>query len=206
MVFLFIFLIIILMFLTSKLKIEFINVEYKSNVKEKVNKDFKIKIVIHVFQKIPILKVKIDNNKVLNNKRLVKIIEEQKGKFIINKKDINEEVIEAIKNFKMELKQMDLKILLGTENAAITAIIIPLISTFLALFLSKKISKINDKQIFSIMPVYNNENVINIQFSGIFEIKMIHIINTICITSKKRGKGDKNERASNRRAYDYSYE
>lgn len=206
MVFLFIFLIIILMFLTSKLKIEFINVEYKSNVKEKVNKDFKIKIVIHVFQKIPILKVKIDNNKVLNNKRLVKIIKEQKGKFIINKKDINEEVIEAIKNFKMELKQMDLKILLGTENAAITAIIIPLISTFLALFLSKKISKINDKQIFSIMPVYNNENVINIQFSGIFEIKMIHIINTICITSKKRGKGDKNERASNRRAYDYSYE
>lgn len=206
MVFLLIFLIIILMFLTSKLKIEFINVEYKSNLKEKINKDFKIKIVVYVFQKIPIIKVKIDNNKVVNNKGLVKVIKEQKGKIIINKKDKNEEVIEAIKNFKMELKQMDLKIFLGTENSAITAIIIPIISTFLALFLSKKISKINDKQIFSVMPIYNNENLINIQFSGIFEIKMIHIINTICITNKKRGKGDKNERASNRRTYDYSYE
>lgn len=194
------------MFLTSKLKIEFIKVEYNSNLKEKINKDFKIKIVIYVFQKIPILKLKIDNNKVLNNKGLAKVIKEQKGKFIINKKDKNEEVIEVIKKFKMEVKEMDLKIFLGTENAAITAIIIPLISTFLAIFLSKKINKINDKQVFSIKPVYNNENIINIHFSGIFEIKMIHIINTICISRKKRGKGDKNERTSNRRDYDYSYE
>ena len=51
----------------------------------------------------------------------------------------------------------------------------------------------------------SNENLLNIEISSIFQIKMIHIINTICIVNKKR-KGDKNERTSNRRPYDYGYE
>mgnify|MGYP000162843410 CR=1 FL=1 len=70
---------------------------------------------------------------------------------------------------------------------------------------NRKIKKINNMQKFEIQPVYINKNLINILVSGIFEIRMIHIINTIC-TMKKEGKGDKNERTSNRRAYDYSYE
>ena len=111
-----------------------------------------------------------------------------------------------IKSLKIELNEMDLKILIGTENAGMTAFIIPIVSTFLAMFLSKKISRYNNKQIFSVTPVYINENLINIEFSGIFQIQMIHIINTICIFNKKKRKGDKNERTSNRRAYDYSYE
>ena len=52
---------------------------------------------------------------------------------------------------------------------------------------------------------YINKNLLNIEISSIFQIKMIHIINTICIVNKKR-KGDKNERTSNRRPYDYGYE
>ena len=55
------------------------------------------------------------------------------------------------------------------------------------------------------MPKYGDENFIDLQFNGIFEIKMIHIINTICIEKKKR-RVEENERTSNRRSYDYSYE
>ena len=100
---------------------------------------------------------------------------------------------------------MNLKVFIGTENASLTAFIIPVISTTLALILSKNLKKYNHKQIFSITPIYVNQNLINIAFSGIIQIKMIHIINTICILNKKR-KGDKYERTSNRRPYDYSYE
>ena len=98
-----------------------------------------------------------------------------------------------------------MKILIGTENASLTAFIIPAISTFIAMFLSKQIRQYNEKQVFCVVPVYIDKNLINVEFSGIFQIKMIHIINTICIVNKKR-KGDKNERTSNRRAYDYGYE
>ena len=94
---------------------------------------------------------------------------------------------------------------IGTENACLTSFIIPAVSTAIAICLRKKIKE-NKDQTFIITPIYQDKNVANINLSGIFEIKMIHIINTICISSKKRGKGDKNERASNRRNYDYSYE
>ena len=73
------------------------------------------------------------------------------------------------------------------------------------MFLSKQIRQYNEKQVFCVAPAYMDKNLINVEFSGIFQIKMIHIINTICIVNKKR-KGDKNERTSNRRPYDYGYE
>ena len=119
------------------------------------------------------------------------------------KMQVNEK--KEIKNIKIEIDEMNLNISLGTEDAAITAFIIPIISTFIAIFLSRKVKKYNDNQKFSIQPLYINQNLINIEFSGIFQIKMIHIINTICTLNKKR-KGDKNERTSNRRSYDYGYE
>ena len=111
----------------------------------------------------------------------------------------------SLKNIRTEIKEINLKISIGTENASLTAFVIPVISTFIATFFSKQINKYNNKQSFLVTPVYIDQNLINIEGSGIFEIKMIHIINTICIVNKKR-KGDKNERTSNRRSYDYSYE
>ena len=60
-------------------------------------------------------------------------------------------------------------------------------------------------QNFTIKPIYINQNLINILIDGIFEIKMIHIINIIYILNKKEGV-KKYERTSNRRSYDYSYE
>ena len=208
MVFLLILLIIILMIITIKIKIKFKDFEFSSQNKEHLNKNYKIEIIIFTFKFIPILKLKVTNkkiNKALSNEKIRKAINEQKTKIIENRKDIDIEAIKEIKNIKMEIDEMNLNISLGTEDAAITAFIIPIISTFIAIFLSQKVRRYNDNQKFSIQPVYINQNLINIQFSGIFQIKMIHIINTICIVNKKR-KGDKNERTSHRRSYDYGYE
>ena len=208
MVFLFIFLIIILMIITIRIKFDFKNFNFSILENKKINKNYEIKIVIYIFQKIPILKTKIDDEKIqkiINNEKLRNAIKSQEIKIFENRKNIDKEIISAIKNIKLEVDEMNLKIEVGTENASMTAFIIPIISTILAIFLSKKVKKYNNKQIFSVIPKYINKNLINIEFSGIFQLKMIHIINTICIVNKRK-KGDKNERTSNRRSYDYGYE
>ncbi len=208
LVFLFIFLIIMLMIITMKIKIKCENFKFKSLEKEHLEKDYKIEIIIYIFRIIPIFKFKITHKKIkkaLNNEKIRKVVNKQKIEIIENKKDIDIKYIKDIKNIKIQIDEMNLNIELGTEDAAITSFIIPVISTFIALFISRKIQKYNNKQKFSIKPIYINQNSINVEFSGIFQIKMIHIINTICIVSKKK-KGDKNERTSNRRSYDYGYE
>jgi len=199
----------ILIFVTIRLKIEFINVKFVSTIKEHINKDFKIKVTLYTLQKIPILKTIIDNEKIskaLKNEKIDKILKIEKEKITKDNIKFEKDILGEIKKLNIELNEMDLKIDIGTENAAVTAFLIPVISTFIATFLSKKVTKYNKKQIFSITPVYIDQNLINIEFSGIFQIKMIHIINTICIVNKKKRKGEKDERTSNRRAYDYSYE
>ena len=209
MVFLLIFLIIILMVITLKIKINFTDFEFNTQKHNKLEKDYKIKITIYTFNKIPIIKTKITNEKIqqiIKKPKIKEVIKNQETKLIENRKDIDINLIKSIKNIKIEIEEIQLKITIGTENAATTAFIIPILSTIIATVLSRNIKKYNDKQTFEIKPVYINQNLLNIEFSGIIQIKMIHIINTICIVNKKKRKGDKNERTSNRRSYDYSYE
>ena len=208
MFFLFIILMIMVIFITIKIKFEIQNLKISTNEKPHLNKKYQIKIVIYTLGFIPILKIKLNNQKIkkiINNQKIKEKIKQQETKIIENKANIDKELITSLKNIKTEVKEINLKIRIGTENASLTAFTIPVISTFIAIFLSKQIKKYNDKQVFLVEPVYLDKNLLNIEFSSIFQIKMIHIINTICIVNKKR-KGDKNERTSNRRAYDYGYE
>ncbi len=204
----FLLLLLILVILTIKVKFEIINLQFNSNCKKHINSDFQLQIIVYILYKIPVFKTKITRQKLNSIKQKDKIIEklkEEEIKAFENRKDASKNILEVIKNIKIEIEEMNLKINLGTENAALTALIVPILSTIIAVFCSKKIKKLNERQKFEIQPVYINQNLINILFSGIFEIRMIHIINTICIMKKKR-KGDKNERTSNRGTYDYSYE
>lgn len=196
------------MIITVRVKIKFKDFEFSSQNKAHLNKNYKIEVTVYTFNLIPIFKLKITNNKIekaLKNEKVRQVINKQKIDILENKKDIDLKALKEMKNIKIEIDEMNLNISLGTEDAAITAFIIPIISTFIAIFLSQKVQKYNDKQIFSITPIYINQNLIKVEFSGIFQIKMIHIINTICIVNKKR-KGDKNERTPHRRSYDYGYE
>ena len=208
MFFLFIILMIMIIFITIKIKFEIQNLKISTNEKPHLNKKYQIKIVIYTLGFIPILKIKLNNQKIkkiINNQKIKEKIKQQETKIIENKANIDKELITSLKNIKTEVKEINLKIRIGTENASLTAFTIPVISTFIAIFLSKQIKKYNDKQVFLVEPVYLDKNLLNIEISSIFQIKTIHIINTICIVNKKR-KGDKNERTSNRRSYDYGYE
>ncbi len=204
MVFLFIFSIIILLLIFSKIKIEIENLKFTSQKQPRhINKNYKIIIKLCILGKIPIVKINLTKTK-LEKIELKKQIEKINFEELMDNKQFDLKIIKAFKRLNVNIENINLKIQMGTENAAFTAIIVPVTSTILSIILSRKIKK-EQNQKFEIKPIYMNQNLINIMFSGIFEIKMIHIINIIYILNKKEGVG-KNERTSNRRTYDYGYE
>ncbi len=202
--FILLFILISIILLTfSKIKIQIVNLVYTSNNIRHINKDYEIIIKLCILGKIPILKINITKTK-LERLKLKQKIENIDLKIMQNKNGFDKNILKALKELNLQIKNINLKIEIGTESASLTSIIIPTISTIIAIFLRNKIEKY-ENQTFIVNPVYINQNIVKVLLSGIFEIKMIHIINIIYILNKKEGV-DKNERTSNRGAYDYSYE
>lgn len=196
---------IILLLIFSKIRIQIINLSFSSEKKENrhLNQDYKILIYIYILGIIPILKINITKNK-LERLKIKEKIEKVDFKLLKDTNNFDIDFIKAIKTIKLDIKKINLQITLGTENAFLTSMIVPALSTVISIILNRKIEDYN-KQIFIINPIYKDKNIVNVLLSGIFELKMIHIINTICTLNIRR-RVDKHVRASNRRAYDYSYE
>lgn len=206
LVFLFIVLtliLIILLLIYSKIGVEIINLKFSSQNIRHINKDYKIIIKLYILGKIPVLKLNITKTK-LEKLKIKEKIKDFDLKLIEDKNKFDKNFFKAFKKINIGIEKVNLNIELGTENAVLTSIIVPAISTIIAIILRKKVKKF-ENQTFIINPVYVNQNHINIQLSGIFDIKMNHIINIIYILNKKEGV-KKYERTSNRRSYDYSYE
>lgn len=214
MVFLFIFIIFIffnVMLVSSKIIIEIENLRFTSHNSKHLNDTYKIIIKVKAFGIIPILKKVYDKNKINHiNKKLD--ISKKIKKIDINKvieslkedNKLNKDLIKKIIIDMFEIIKIDFKIELGTENVAITAIIIGILSTLISIALRNKITNTN-LQRYKIIPKYCNHNLFKIDISGIFGIKVIHIINIIYILVKEKGES-KYERTSNRKSYGYSYE
>lgn len=194
---------IILLLIFSKIRIEIINFKFSSITVRHINQDYKIIIKLYVLSKIPILKVDITKTK-LEKLKLKEKIRKIDFKALQNKNSFDKRIFKAMKKANIAIQDIHLKMQLGTENAALTSMIVPVLSTIIAIILRKKVKETSN-QSFEITPVYSNQNLINIGISSIFEIKMIHIISIIYILNQKEGV-KKYERTSNRRSYDYSYE
>ena len=202
-VFLFILLIILVLFIavisTANLKIIIQNIRienidsalkilniliYEKDDKLKLNfldyLNFTLKIKLLIFSKIPILSIKLDNIKI--KKLLLKQIEKE----IRKHKDIKEDKKKAKEISKkivpiLNWQKTNLRIELGTEDAAFTAIASSIVSIFITIALSyvadvKEYKNYNYK----ITPIYLNENVFFLQFSCIITSKILHIIKVMC--------------------------
>jgi len=194
-----VFIIFICILIFSKIRIEIINFKFTSMSEKHLNEDYKIIIKLRIFSKFTIIKIILTEKKLkrLNLQQEAKII---KTRIIENKSKIDKKIFKVMKKIKI----INLSINIGTENASLTALLVAIISSITGIVFRKSIID-SKKQSFRIVPVYINKNLINIAVSGIFEIKMIHIINIMYVLNKKEGV-KKNERTSNRRTYDYSYE
>ncbi len=195
--------IILIIFLFSKIQIKIENFKFTSETIRHINTDYKFVIKLYIFSKIPILKISI-TKKFLERLKLKEKMKTFEMDFIENKLKVDKDILKAMKKLDVNIKKLNLRIDLGTENASFTSILIPILSTVISMLLRNRI-KDYKSQHYIINPIFTNQNLINIELSSIFEIKMIHIIDSIYVLNKKEGV-DKYERTSNRRAYDNCYE
>ncbi len=211
MVFPFILLIILLlsiMLMTSKIEIKIINLIINTQNRKYLNDNYKIILKINILKKIPIIKFTITKQKLEKAQKrfqMHKKIKKLEEDIWNNKDKIDLKFIEVVKELKkcMYIKNLNLEMQLGAENAFLTAIFVAIFSSILSIGISH-MSRKEDYIKYKIEPIYANQNFIKIGISGIFQIKVIHIINIIYVFNKKGGR--KYERTSNRRSYDYSYE
>ena len=210
MFFYFIIIILIIMLLLAfakiKIKIENVNISTERILKRHINKNYKLTISVYILAKIPILKIKITKDK-LENLKVKNKIQQLDVKLLENKEIFNIDILKTIlKNLKIKIQYLNLKLEIGTEDAALTSYIVALISAIIGILLKKQLSNHTNK--FIVNPVYINKNLLKMELNCIFMLNMIHIIYIIYILKKKR-RDDKNgrtSRTSDRRAYGYSYE
>ena len=190
------FLLLFLMSINVKIEIEnlkFIAPKIKGRY---TNKESRILLKIYILKKIKIAEINLKKINLKNEKFKNKIQEQIKQeKFNIN-------IINFFKNNNYILEKMNLKIMIGTEDAAITAIGVSVIASLISIFLRNKMDNLN-KQKYVVLPIYENKNIVKIEFDGIFTFKIANIIG---MAKYLKRRVDKNDRTSNRRAYAYSNE
>lgn len=200
-----IFALISFLFAMSSTEIEFkdleINVPKIRN--EIIDKNSKIYFRIYLLGKLKIVDLNLDKTK-LEKEKLKNRFKKIEDKLKKDKNNFDLDVFKGIKFLNINFKKFDLKICIGTEDAAITAILVGAIAGTLGFMLKRKIS---NKRIhrYEVNPVYQNKNILNIKLNGIFVINVRNIIYIIYkIIENRRVK--KNDRTSNRGAYVYSNE
>lgn len=190
---------LLVLIVNSKIEIKIKNLDISTARKEKVKSNYKIHINIIIFDKIKIfskeikkMKLKKQNlNRLYNTVKSVDGSKTQKSSFTM--------LIQMLKNLQIETKQLDLKIELGTEDAAISAILVGIISSIFGIILKNQISK---EQRFEVIPLYKNQNILNLKLDGIFRINLIHYIYKNIL----KGRESNERKSSDRRPYAYSNE
>lgn len=179
---------------TSKIGIEVENLilNTENSKDEIINKDGKIYVYILLFGKIKFLKKNVRNMKMKN----VKLLKKDMDIKIFKDKDLKIDYKELIKNIQIEVKQIDLKVQIGIEDAALTAMSVGILASILGVILKKPR--------YQIIPIYSNKNLLKVKLDGIFTIYLMHYIYSQIFKKKRRV--NQNERTSNRKSYANSYE
>ena len=190
------FLLLILMSINVKIEIENLKFIVPKINGRYTNKESKILLKIYILKIIKIAEINLKKINLKNEKFKNKIQSQ------IKQEKFNLNAINFLKNNNYILEKMNLKMIIGTEDAAITAIGVGIIASLISIFLHNKINDLN-KQKYVVLPIYENKNIVKIEFDGIFTFKIANIIG---IAKYLNRRVDKNDRTSNRRAYAYSNE
>lgn len=196
-----------MLLILSKIKIEIKNLDISNRKDEKgryIKEGYNIFLKIYILNRIRIInkdisKTKIQKMKLQNNMKKIE------NKITKNKKQFDKKTLGVFKELDIKIEKLDLNIKLGTKRADITAIAVGILSSIFSIYFSKKATNIKNIR-YAVIPLYKNENYINMRLNGIITIKMIHIIYIIYILIKKGRDKDGNGRTSNSRTYAYSNE
>lgn len=159
-----IFTILIIAIHTSKIGIDIKNLIIDTDAEEKINEDGKIYVYLLLFNKIKLFRKNVRNIP-------MKDVKFEKSDFdikIFKNKDIKINYLELIQNINIDIKNIDLNVNIGTEDAGITAILVGILAGILGIIIKKPR--------YQILPIYANRNLLKINLNGIFTIYLMHYI------------------------------
>lgn len=159
-----IFTILIIAIHTSKIGIDIKNLIIDTDAEEKINEDGKIYVYLLLFNKIKLFRKNVRNIPMKD----VKVETSDFDIKIFKNKDIKINYLELIQNINIDIKNIDLNVNIGTEDAGITAILVGILAGILGIIIKKPK--------YQILPIYANRNLLKINLNGIFTIYLMHYI------------------------------
>lgn len=159
-----IFTILIIAIHTSKIGIDIENLIIDTDAEEKINEDGKIYVYLLLFNKIKLFRKNVRNIPIKD----VKFEASDFDIKIFKNKDIKINYFELIRNINIDIKNIDLNVKIGTEDAGITAILVGIFAGILGIIIKKPK--------YQILPIYANRNLLKINLNGIFTIYLMHYI------------------------------
>ena len=159
-----IFTILIIAIHTSKIGIDIKNLIIDTDAEEKINEDGKIYVYLLLFNKIKLFRKNVRNIPMKD----VKFEASDFDIKIFKNKDIKINYFELIRNINIDIKNIDLNVNIGTEDAGITAILVGILAGILGIIIKKPK--------YQILPIYANRNLLKINLNGIFTIYLMHYI------------------------------
>lgn len=159
-----IFTILIIAIHTSKIGIDIKNLIIDTDAEEKINEDGKIYVYLLLFNKAKLFRKNVRNIPMKD----VKFETSDFDIKIFKNKDIKINYLELIQNINIDIKNIDLNVNIGTEDAGITAILVGILAGILGIIIKKPK--------YQILPIYANRNLLKINLNGIFTIYLMHYI------------------------------
>lgn len=170
--------------------------------------DFESTVSVVFLNKIDIIKIRINKDKIANLRKsniIKKLTKKIQERIMADYDKIKDLKIEDIKEYlqllkKVELKNIDIDIKIGTESAPITAFV----TAFISLVITFLVAKNAEESKFKVLPMYNHNCYLNLTTKCIISIKLVHIMSVIKMVKEKRG-DKQNGRTFNRRTYANRY-
>ena len=183
---------------SSRIEIQLENIDISTLRKEKISKNYEIIVGIVLFNRWKIIKIRIDKKKIkhIGKNKIIKKLDTR----ILKSNGKTKNVIEIIKDLKIEIMKLQMNLEIGIEDAGVTAITVGIIASILGIILKNKLT---NKDRFEVTPIYMQKNLINLRLNCIFRINLIHYIYKKIF--KERRKKDE-RKPSYRRTYAYSHE
>ena len=133
---------------------------------KKINEESKIYVYLLIFGKIKLFKKDVKKMKQPNLKL-------EKGKMdvdikILKNVELKINYKELLQNIDIDIKKIDLKAQIGTQDAALTAILVGIASTILGIIIKKPK--------YQVYPIYSNKNVLKIKIECIISIYLMQYI------------------------------
>lgn len=176
---------IVLLIVFTTIKVHIKNLKFSTDKinGRNLNSDYRIILSLYIFGKIKYFNLDITKFK-LENQKIRRNISKVQEKVLSNKNEIDINIFKLIKKINLKIEKLRLNINLGTEDAALTAETVGAISGILSIIIGL-IAKNKNQNNWRVNPIYNGRNFFNIDLNCIFEIKLIHIISTLYILSRK---------------------